>query len=280
MAPPPIFPEQYFHITANCFINMPFDRVDQYKDLLLRYRFQPEISLDGEVLYSRRLSDFERFARLLETEGLRCTLHAPFQDLAPGAVEPRILEATRYKLKKAFELIPLFKPQSIVCHANFEEHKHASSEEQWFGQSLATWQELLPIAEANRTFLMLENTYEKDSTQLSRILAALDSPWARFCLDIGHVHAFAGNTWQDWLPAMDPWLGQLHLHDNSGTGDDHIAIGQGVIDFSAVFEYLSQKGFTPILTLEPHSEEALWGSLAALDRMGIFSSKGFFTTSP
>ena len=66
---------------------------------------------------------------------------------------------------------------------------------------------------------------------------------------------------EDWLPALEPWLGQLHLHDNHGDRNSHLAIGEGL------FDYLNQKDMTPIITLEPHYEEAFWGSIKALERL-------------
>jgi sugar phosphate isomerase/epimerase len=69
--------------------------------------------------------------------------------------------------------------------------------------------------------------------------------------------AFAESSWQEWLPEMLPWLGQMHLHDNHGERDEHLAPGRGIFDFSGLFRYLKQKGCHPILTFEPHSEEDL-----------------------
>ncbi|MFC1513136.1 sugar phosphate isomerase/epimerase family protein, partial [Thermodesulfobacteriota bacterium] len=249
------------HIVSRCFVNVPFPRLKT--DLLkvvLDNRIRPEIGLIDNVLYDEPTSEFIRIAKLLKSEGLACTLHAPFQDLIPSARDPEILKASRSKLQKAFALLEIFEPQSIVCHPNFEPTKHGSKEEQWFTQSYDTWQQLLQTAEKCRVPMMLENTYEKSPDQLQRLLQALDSPYARFCFDVGHVMAFAKNSWQDWLPTMEPWLSQLHLHDNDGTSDAHLGVGEGIFDFQALFTYLHEQKLKPLITLEPHREEGLWSS--------------------
>jgi sugar phosphate isomerase/epimerase len=64
-------------------------------------------------------------------------------------------------------------------------------------------------------------------------------------------------------------LAQLHLHDNAGAGDDHLAIGAGRFDFSGLFRYLRQQRLRPLITLEPHQEEGLWASLQALARLEL-----------
>ncbi len=260
------------HLASQCFVGVPFDRLKG--DLLqtvLRHRIRPEIGLEGNVLYDEPLAEFARIAAILKKEGLACTLHAPFHDLIPGALDPGVLTATRGKLRKAFELIPVFEPRSIVCHLNFEADKHGGArEERWFAHSLATWQGLLAIAAAHATPMMLENTYEKSPIQLKRMLTALASPLARFCLDVGHVTAFARNSWRDWLPELAPWLGQLHLHDNDGRTDAHLAVGEGIFDFKGLFAFLRDQGLSPLVTLEPHHQAGLSTSLASLDRMEFF----------
>lgn len=263
----------YQHITSRCFINFPFHRLQLELDRVLSLRFQPEIGLEGDALYTATAAEFREVAEALAKAGLRCTLHAPFFDLAPGGLDEHALAATRTKLSKTFDLIEIFKPAAVVCHLNYEPNKHAHKEAAWFEASLATWRELLAKAVAHRVPLMLENTYESGPAQHLKMLTALDSPFARFCLDVGHVSSFAKNSWQDWLPALSPWLGQLHLHDNHGDRDAHLAPGRGSFDFSGLFSYLREQHLNPLITLEPHTEDDLWASLAALDRMGFLNTK-------
>lgn len=261
---------QFSRLTSRLFINAPFDRLQ--KDLLrvfLDNRFQPEIGLEGNCLYDCSINDFKKIAHAFKAEGLACTIHAPFCDLAPGATDAGILAATRTKLTKAFELLDIFEPAAIVCHLGYEENKHSFRQQEWLDNSLDTWRKLLTIAEAHQVPLALENTYETSPDQHLQILTDLDSPYARFCLDVGHVMAFAKNTWQDWLTPLLPWLSHLHLHDNNGDGDDHLAIGTGQFDFPGLFSHLRQQQQRPTITLEPHQEEGLWVSLQALDTLDL-----------
>jgi sugar phosphate isomerase/epimerase len=260
--------EQFSHLTRRLFINAPFERLQQ--DLLKVFidnRLQPEIGLEGDCLYENNEEDFLKIARALKKAGLACTIHAPFCDLAPGASDKGVLEATRNKLLRAFDLIEIFEPVAIVCHLGYEANKHSYRQEEWLTNSVETWQEMLIVAEQNQTTINLENTYETGPDQHLEILSRLDSPLVRFCLDVGHVMSFAGNTWQEWLTPLAPWLGQLHLHDNLGDGDHHLAIGDGNFDFSGLFSFLRNHGYRPVITLEPHIEEGLWESLRALENM-------------
>jgi len=257
---------RFSDLTSRLFINAPFDRLqgDLFR-VFIDNRLQPEIGLEGSCLYEKQLGDFKEIAKAFKAEGLACTMHAPFCDLAPGGADPAVLAATRVKLRKAFELIEIFEPVSIVCHLAYEENKHGFKQDEWLANSIETWQEMLAIAESQQVSVAFENTYETGPELHGKFLSALNSRYGGFCLDVGHVMAFAGNSWQDWLPALLPWLIQLHLHDNSGDRDNHLAIGEGSFDFAGLFDFLRQQKQRPIITLEPHREEGLRDSLKALE---------------
>lgn len=254
-------------LKENCFVSAPFQRVRQDIALYTEQLIQPEIGLEGTVLYDLNRADFQRVADKLHNANLKCTLHAPFYELYPGSLDPHIQAISRYKLRKAFDLIDVFQPESIVCHLGFEANKHGYREEQWFTNSLEGWRELVDLAAAGATPVMFENTYEQSTTQLKRMLGALDSDYARFCFDVGHVLAFAGNSWQDWLPELAPWLGQIHLHDNHGDLDDHLGLGEGLVDFPGIFSFLKQEDLRPLVTMEPHHGGGMETGFSYLDEL-------------
>jgi len=224
-------------------------------------------------LYTFSKQNFVDMANFLKNEGLRCTLHAPFHDMLPGAQDKYILQATRDKLRRCFDLIEIFSPDSVVCHLGYLDCVHSYDLELWLDNSLETWRELVHIAERQGTPVMFENTYETGPLIHKTLLEALDSPSAGFCLDVGHILAFAHTPWHTWLASLEKWLGQLHLHDNRGFQDEHLPVGDGHFEFNELFSYLKTRKLKPIITLEPRSENDLWDSLNALDRMSIFDHK-------
>lgn len=248
---------------------MPFYRLKQDLAAIVAQGIQPEIGLEGTVLYDEKEEDFALVAQTLHRAGLRCTLHAPFFELYAGSLDPYIRRLSRYKLQKAFDLIDIFRPASVVCHLGFEANKHGYKEAEWFKYSLEAWQQLLVFSSSRHTPLMLENTYELGPHQLKRILAALGSPQARFCLDVGHVMAFAKSRWQDWLPEMSAWLGQVHLHDNDGEQDLHLGLGEGIFDFQEFFAYLEREKLEPLVTLEPHHAGGMERGFCFMDKVGF-----------
>lgn len=259
-------------VIRRCFVNAPwYDLKNNLLDLFLEYGLQPEIGLEGTCLYDEDIGEFRRVHEILTQNGLRCTLHAPFFDLAPGSLDPYILEKSREKLNRAMDLVAIFQPESIVCHLQYEENKHGYVFDRWLSHALATWRQLGERAANYGVRIMLENTYETTPRAHMALLTELQRPAVGFCLDVGHLGAFAKASWQDWLPLMLPWLGQLHIHDNSGEKDQHLAPGLGSFDFPGFFHFLRKNACHPIITLEPHSREDLWQALHYLEETDLLN---------
>lgn len=246
-------------------VNVPFWFLwNRYLELFCTQGLNPEIGLDSTCLNRFRRQDFQAVADRFHAAGLRITLHAPFQDLLPGALDDLILQASRARLQQAFDLLPVFRPRSIVCHLGYENRHYAGAREQWLANSLATWQPLAEQAAAAGTLLALENVYETDPELMVELVQRLQAPNVCLCLDVGHLQAFGGGDFDTWLRVLGPFIGHLHLHDNQGQADEHLALGQGLVPLDQVLQYFATRSQAPIITLEPHQENSLWPSLEYL----------------
>jgi len=249
-------------------VNIPFSYLGEgYLDLFLARRLNPEIGLDACSLGRFPRRDFSRVARAFRQAGRRLTLHAPFQDLLPGAKDALILAATRRRLQQAFRLLPVFKPATIVCHLGYEARFYQGEREAWLERSAATWREFAALAAPHGVTVMLENVYETDPDLFPELLSLVDAPNVRLCLDVGHLQAFGGGDFHRWLHTLWPYIGQLHLHDNRGDLDAHLALGQGTVPLADVLNFLAAKDRQPLVTLEPHQEGSLEPSLAYLAKI-------------
>ena len=136
---------------------------------------------------------------------------------------------------------------------------------------------LVPVLEANKVSLGLENLPYLEGFPNEEEVKDLVGDWVRPWFDTGHDYvrrekgwiagagdgAPADKTLTDEPPAIVP-LG-LHLHDSQG-GDDHLAPGEGKIDFAAL---LPMAKTARHLVLEPSasvSEDSLRKGLAFLKR--------------
>lgn len=252
-------------------VNIPFHLlVNRFLPLVLKERINPEIGLDCFALDHFGREDFIRVAHTLHDSGVTITLHAPFFDLRPGALDSKIRKSSIDRLKQCFDLVPYFKPKSLVCHTGFDERYYRSNEERWLENSRETWSYFLTIATEMNTTIALENVYENDPLYFGRLLESFrENSQICCCFDTGHCNAFSQKPLEVWIEKIGIYIGELHLHDNHGLVDEHAPVGTGNFPFHDLFSILKEKNFHPIITLEPHSEKDLWTSLAHITSMHL-----------
>jgi sugar phosphate isomerase/epimerase len=249
-------------------VNIPFAfLLNEYLSLFLTKGLNPEIGLDAGSLSRYAPQTFRRYARAFQEAGRRLTLHAPFQDLAPWALDDEVLAASRRRLRQAFRWLPVFRPAAIVCHLGYEARHYRWDVEQWLARSSATWKELAGIAAPWGVTVMLENVYETEKELFLEVVARVKAQNLKVCFDVGHLLAFGDGDFPGWLDTLWPHIGHLHLHDNHGDGDHHLALGTGKVPVDYVLNFLADKGIAPLVTLEPHQEGSLAPSLDYLAKI-------------
>ncbi len=250
------------------FVCCPFDLlVDRYLSRFLEEHMNPEIGLNAGVLDRFQWSSFKEVAGSLETEGLSCTVHGPYTDLSIGAIDKKVRSISIERIKQALEIAALFRARSLVCHTGFDLKHYYTMRDRWLGNAIESLALLSDCASLFNIPIMLENVFEPDPSIHREIFEAIISPFLGFCLDIGHIGVFSKMELGYWLKDLGRRLGQLHLHDNRGVHDDHLAIGEGIMDFDGLFSWLYGERKRPIVTLEPHDEKAVLPALEGLARL-------------
>ncbi len=85
-----------------------------------------------------------------------------------------------------------------------------------------------------------------DIAELCLLIDACESSHAAACYDTGHAHV-AGIDQAEALQMLGARLATIHLHDNDGTADQHLASGLGTIDWAKFYDALKSMGwFRPI----------------------------------
>ncbi|PJA47729.1 MAG: AP endonuclease [Syntrophobacterales bacterium CG_4_9_14_3_um_filter_49_8] len=259
-----------YNILKRVQAHIPFNMLsDKLLPTVIREGINPEIGFNYAVLDQVRREDFLRVADSLREAGLTITFHAPFMDLRPGAIDPRIRQVTIDRLHQVFDLVPFFRPRSVVCHPSFDERYYVSGEQMWLENSIETWKHFLTIASQMDTIISLENVYETGPHHLSLLFGAFTPDHVRFCFDTGHFNVFSRTPLEVWLDKLAAYLGQVHLHDNNGVADEHLPVGEGNFPFQDFFRMLRERGLDPIITLESHSEKDMWQMLRNIKAMGL-----------
>ncbi len=243
-------------------VHFPFRHRSRYLPFILEHHLQPEIALvAGDFAGSD--APLKALGKTLKQAGLRCTVHAPFMDLNPGAVDPAVQKITRHRFDQSLDAAALLGARVVVFHPGYDRWRYGGQQRLWIDQNLEFWPPLLKKAERLGIRMALENIFEEQPDTLVELLEAIDSPWLGHCFDCGHWNLFSTVALEDWLEALGERLIHLHLHDNRGERDAHLPIGEGDIPFQRLFEYLRTLKRPPTMTLEAHDPEDALTSLAA-----------------
>ncbi len=243
--------ELHFHV--------PFSKVQEY---LPSIRAQ---ALSLELYFSAHDLDniTEGALNILKAldYGPSITVHGPFMDLNPGAVDPLVRDATLRRFKHALEVARSLGARMVVFHSGYEKWKYALKTEPWLEASVSFWKELEPLIKDYGLSVAIENIFEDTPDNLRALMEALDCPHIGLCFDTGHFNLFSRVSLNDWLGATGRFIKELHIHDNNGTSDAHLAPSKGTFDFDTLFGFLEDHSIKPLFTIEAHTPEDVIDSL-------------------
>ena len=247
-------------------VHIPYHVLINRLEDILEEGINPEIYLDGEWLDGVNPSRFEEIRKRLLERGLTITLHGPYVHLNPGSMDESIRLRTVEKYRRIFDIAGYLKPRTVVLHGGYDEKRFRGEKDRWLEQSLRTWDEFVKRAEELQTVIAVENVFERKPDTLRTLVESIDSPYFRCCLDSGHINIFSRVPLEEWFEEIGEFTEEVHLHDNNGTNDDHLPVGDGSIDFPLFFDLLREHTNDPIYTIEIHGEEVLFRGLRAVER--------------
>lgn len=237
------------------FVHLPFHVFYKYSERLSSSGYGPEIYFNSKTIYSDE-KEIERVSNFLKDNSIPCTMHAPYLDLSPGAIEEKVRKVTLERFKRAVFVANILKPVTVVFHPNWDHWRYEDDFEEWLENARDTFSQVLEILDP-KILLLFENVYDQNPEILLRLREKLNSKRVGFCFDTGHFLNFSSLSLKDWLDAIKDYLMEIHLHDNMGERDEHLAIGDGIFPFQELFSYLKGKNLSPLLTIEAHSLENL-----------------------
>jgi sugar phosphate isomerase/epimerase len=251
-------------MSKRVFAHVPFGQWEAHLPYILERRLNPEIFLSADALDALAPGQLAAAAAALRGEGLSCTIHSPFMDLNPGSLERLLRDATRHRFDQVLEAARILKPEVMVFHPGFDRWRYGEATGLWLELSVVAWRGLLDRAREIGTVIAVENIFEEEPSTLKALFEAVDDPIFRHCFDVGHWNLFKKVGMEQWFEALGGWIAEVHIHDNSGTRDDHAPPGEGAIDFEQFFALMERYAPDAAYTIEAHSLAHLESSLAVL----------------
>ncbi len=245
-------------------VHIPFQRIPEYIDFIRKQRLDLEIYFGSAVLDDITTADVRAVKERLDPS-CSLSIHAPFMDLSPGAVDSKVRAATLDRFNHVLGVSEVLRPEAVVFHSGYEKWKYALKVDLWLEKSLQTWRPLNERAGGMGVKIAIENIFEDEPSNLKLLMEAMASENFGVCFDTGHFNLFSRLPLEAWMDSLNPYIIELHLHDNNRQADEHLAIGEGVFDFDKFFALLRNKDC--VYTLEAHTPEAVLRSVEYLERL-------------
>jgi sugar phosphate isomerase/epimerase len=116
---------------------------------------------------------------------------------------------------------------------------------------LDRFRKLIERAEKNAVNIAIENVFRPE--YFDYIFGNIESERLKLCFDSGHANCFTPGI--DVLTQYGDKLAALHLHDNDGSGDQHLLPFDGSIDWEHIMTQLKRLKFNGPLALEVFAKD-------------------------
>jgi sugar phosphate isomerase/epimerase len=202
-------------------------------------------------------SRVRRVRRLAEGAGIRCGLHsASFVNTAE--IMPTVRTAAQAHLREYVDLAVALGCEYLVIHCGFHFSVYLDRVRAALYETLARVTE---YAERRRMPLAIENMNPLGSDsefqylgvrveEFAELFRRVASPYLALGLDVAHSELLPGGT-PRFLRALPARIHSVQLSDNrKRIVDEHLAIGDGRIDFGRILRLLCRQDFTGPLIIE------------------------------
>lgn len=188
-----------------------------------------------EVVCEGNHTDYE----VLESYDLSVSFHAPFSDLNTASLNKAILKESIKQISENIETASTYNAEAVCIHPGHFSPLGIHFREKVFGIHRESLKVLARKAEECSVLLGIENLpmfsilFARTPEEVRTILEEVDSPHLKVTFDIGHANT-TGDVRQ--FLTLKEHIVTVHVHDNTGNQDDHLALGDGTVNTNIIKE--------------------------------------------
>lgn len=220
--------------------------IDKYQKLAEKFSlgfeyndfFEPELLDDCSALQER----IRQYKSLLRPRGID-TMHGAFYDIVPFSWDSGIRRHSFYRMQQSVDIAEQLGCRGVVFHAGLKPAYAAN--ERYYRNWLETMADVARklLEQSSTTEIYFENVLETSPAELKELAEGLkDEKRFGICLDIAHMMLVDGAEAEQWLRELAPFIRHFHINDNHRKTDEHLALGDGDIDWTGIFRAVERYG--------------------------------------
>lgn len=188
------------------------------------------------------------------------SIHGPFLDLNPVSYDSQIAKTTWLRFSQAYQAALALGADKIIFHScrvplvNYPQG--------WAERMAEFWQRFLE--KHSELDICMENVFDEDPALFLKVIQNVRHPRFSLCLDAAHAHCFSPVPVREWVGMLGPYIGHVHVHDNLGDKDSHLAVGDGSLPWDDILPKLRRLSPSAAWTIENTKPEDIQKSLVFL----------------
>ena len=237
-------------------MNFPVTPVLQEIETFSRLEFDYiELAMDPPMAhYSILSAEQKTITQSLSANGLGIVCHLP-TFVTTADLTDSLRRASITEMERSLSVAADLGAKKVVLHPSMVFGMGAFVLETVKGYAFDFLSEISATADSLGVRICLENMMPRNILGVEPndfIEIFSKSPNLLLTLDSGHAHLGdnTGTRLHDLVKRFGNRIGHLHFSDNFGRNDDHLAIGNGTIDFKRLVKNIKAAGYDDSLTLE------------------------------
>ncbi len=142
-------------------VHVPYESIGQYLAFIKDERLNLEIYFGSRTVDSLVKDDIADLKKKLDYKP-QLSMHAPFMDLSPGAVDLKVREVTMKRFFDLLDIAEILMPRVIVFHSGYDRWKYDNRVDIWLEGSLQTWKPVNSRAADMGIEVAIENIFEDE----------------------------------------------------------------------------------------------------------------------
>lgn len=233
----------------------------------------------GEVLNGDWQPLADKAKKLLDGHHGRVGIHGPFWGFTVDTRDADVREVVKKRLLQGLEVCEALGGTHMVVHSpyttwddnNLDNYDSGRADKIEFAH--LAMKDAVKRAEDIGCELVIENIEDKNPADRLELAKSFASEAVKLSVDTGHAHYAHGTTGAPpvdyFVKSAGNMLRHIHLQDADGYADRHWALGEGTINWYAVFRALGELESDPRLIIELRDHAGVPASIARMAEMGL-----------
>ncbi|USS40020.1 sugar phosphate isomerase/epimerase [Thermococcus aggregans] len=223
------------------------------------------VEIVNEGYHELNRHNYRVHKEFLEDNALKSTIHAPFSDVNIGSLNEKIRRVSLSLLFETLEIAHDTGSLLVVIHPAYRSPLGGKFPKAYEKVQKRSLEEIDRVAEKIGIKVVLENMpslWILDGQTPERIAELIDGTNLGVAFDVGHLNTTTRN-FDEFIELLRDRIEYIHLSDNNGTEDSHLALGEGTVPWREILKKIPR---VP-MSLEVRTFDAVLKSLNFLEEL-------------